>query len=162
MQYTFSLAKEADAPAVYALLRSLISTGGCTWSDAYPTYDVVLEDVRQQSQYLLKDSRNALVAAAFAGTGHELLDLPWNLQRPCELARVAVSHSHQNQGVGSCLLQQIIPAVQARGFDGICMLVSHTHPHALRLYEKNGFTRCGEVYRYDLHFFMYSMSFRDA
>ena len=159
MHYTFSLAQEADAPAVFALYRGMIGTPGCTWSDAYPTLELIQSDICSQSLYILKDSQGRIAAAAAAGCERELEDLPWNMENPCELARVAVSLPLQNQGVGSYLLQQILIAVQARGFGGICMLVSKSHPHALRLYEKNGFVRCGEVTRYGFDFYMVRMAF---
>jgi len=160
LDFTFSLAREDDVPAVFALYRSLFGTPGCTWSDVYPTMECVRRDIRSRSLYILKERQGSLVAAAAAGFNEvELTDLPWALQNPCELARVAVALPLQNQGIGSYLLHQIIPAVQARGFDGICMLVSKQHPHALRLYEKNGFTRCGEVNRYGFDFYMYQIVF---
>lgn len=161
MDYLFSTADVSDADAVYTLYRSMIGTPHNTWSDEYPTKEIVLADIRSQALYLLKDADDHLVAAAAAGfDDRELTNLPWHLQNPCEIARVAVAIPHQNQDVGSYLLQKIIPAIKAKGYDGICMLVSQDHPHALALYEKNGFTRCGEVHRYGFDFFRYRMAFQ--
>lgn len=159
MEYAFLAAQEADAPAVYALYRSLIGTPGCTWSDEYPTEELVLRDIRIQSLYVLKDTQGRLVAAAFAGPDDELKDLSWDPQNPCELARVAVDLSLQNQGIGSYLLKQVIAAVKARGFDGIRMLVAISNHHALALYDKNGFQRLDEVQMYGHKFYRYQMKF---
>ena len=137
----------------------MIDTPGCTWSDAYPTEELVLRDIRTNLLYTLKDAQGNLIAAAAAGPDDELKDLPWDMENPCELARVAVSLSLQNQGIGSYLLKQVVAAVKARGFDGIRMLVNVHHPHALALYDKNGFQRLGTVWMYGHEFFRYQMKF---
>jgi ribosomal protein S18 acetylase RimI-like enzyme len=157
VDYSFLTAREADAPAVFRLYRSLIGTPGSTWSDEYPTEELVRRDVQMESLYVLKDAQGRLVAAAFAGPDDELKDLPWNMENPCELARVAVSLSLQNQGIGSYLLKQIIAAVKARGFDGIRMLVAINNHHALALYDKNGFQRLDTVQLYGHTFYRYKM-----
>ncbi len=144
---------------MFALYRSLIGTPGCTWSDAYPTYDLVERDIRTGSLYVLKDAQGKIAAAAAAGPDDELKDLPWDMKNPCELARVAVSAACQNQGIGTHLLKQVISAVQARGFDGIRMLVGCGNPHALALYDKNGFERLDVVYLYGHDFYRYQMAF---
>ena len=159
MDYIFSPAKEPDAPAIFALYRSMIGTPGCTWSDDYPTEDLIMRDIRTDSLYVLQDARGQIIAAAAAGPDNELEDLPWDLRNPCDLARVAVTIPLQNQGVGSCLLQRVIPAVKARGFSGIRMLVSKTNPHALAFYDQNGFIRLDEVRMFGFDFYRYQMIF---
>jgi ribosomal protein S18 acetylase RimI-like enzyme len=39
------------------------------------------------------------------------------------------------------------------------MLVSKTNNAALALYEKNGFERCGEVFRFGIDFYCYQITF---
>jgi ribosomal protein S18 acetylase RimI-like enzyme len=157
LQYAFMLALEADASAVFALCQSLIGTPGCTWNEHYPTAELVQADIRARSLYVLKDAQGAIVAAAAAGGERELDDLAWGPENPCELARVGVSLSYQRQGIGSYLLKQVIKAVKRRGFDGIVMLVSTSNTTALSLYEKHGFTRCGEINRYGFDFYRYQL-----
>jgi ribosomal protein S18 acetylase RimI-like enzyme len=59
------------------------------------------------------------------------------------------------------LLQQVITAVKVRGFDGIRMLVSVHNPHALALYDKNGFKRLGTVEMYGHTYYRYQMIFNN-
>jgi ribosomal protein S18 acetylase RimI-like enzyme len=158
MPYAFSLAQETDAADVFKLCRSMIGTPGCTWSDEYPDEDVVHLDIRTSSLYVLKDPQGKLIAAAAAGPDDELKDLSWDMENPCELARVAVAVNMQNRGIGSYLLGHVITAVKARGFDGIRMLVSVGNPHALALYDKNGFTRLDIVHMYGHDFYRYQMA----
>jgi len=159
LDYTFTLAQEADASAVFALYQGLIGTPGCTWSEHYPTEDFIRADIQSGSLYLIKDAQGEIIAAASAGGERELDDLLWEPQNPCELARVGVSLSHQHQGIGSFLLKRVIAATRQRGFDGIVLLVSTANPAAIALYEKHGFTRCGEINRYGFDFYRYQLLF---
>ena len=159
MNYTFSLAQAADAPAVFKLYRTMLGIPGCTWTDEYPNEELVAMDIRTESLYLLKDADGTIVAAAAAGPDDELKDFEWGLDNPCELARVAVAYTLQNQGLGFLLLRQVIDAAKARGFDGIRMLVSPENISAQALYRKLGFERLDEVQMFGLHFYRYRMKF---
>ena len=43
------------------------------------------------------------------------------------------------------MLQHIIRITKAQGYDGLRLVASQHNAPALALYEKNGFSRCGEV-----------------
>ena len=155
----FSTAQPNDATAVFALYQSLIGTPGCTWSEDYPTFDLVERDIRTGSLYVIKDQNGQLIAAAAAGPDDELENFDWKPQHPCELARVAVIQNLHHRGIGSVLLRNVIHAIQARGFDGFRMLVSVNNPHALALYDKHGFERLDVVHLYEHDFYRYQMKF---
>ncbi|MBN1777615.1 MAG: GNAT family N-acetyltransferase [Clostridiales bacterium] len=159
MDYLFSLARETDAKAIFSLYKSMIGTPGCTWSDEYPAFALIERDIRTGSLYILKDSSGQLVAAAAAGPDDELEDFISTPKHPCELARIAVAVPHQNHGIGSYLLEQVIAAIKSRGFDGIRMLVSVNNPPALALYDKHGFERLDVVHMFGLDFYRYQMAF---
>jgi len=57
------------------------------------------------------------------------------------------------------LLRNIIRTAKEKGHDGIRMLVSKTNNAALALYEKNGFERCGKVFRFGIDFYCYQITF---
>lgn len=161
LEYSFCTALPSDAQAVFALYQGMIGIPGCTWSEDYPTFDLVARDIRTGSLYVLKDDGGQVIAAAAAGPDDELEDFEWKPRNPCELARVAVALPLQNRGIGSALLQNVIGAVKDRGFDGIRMLVAINNPHALALYDKHGFARLDEVHVYGHHFYRYQMVFID-
>lgn len=108
--------------------------------------------------YILKKNDN-IIAVASIGEFNELNDLQWSPKNPCELARIGVLPTMQNQGIGTIILQNIIRISKEKGFDGITMLVSKMNPAAVALYEKNGFKMCGEVFRFDIDFYCYQMNF---
>ena len=157
MEYIITKAKPSDAAEVFALYRSIIGQPFCTWSDEYPTFAIVKRDIHTGSLYVLKDSQGLLIAAAAAGPDDELEDFKWQPKNPCELARVAVSLSMRNHGIGSHLLKYIIADVKIRGFDGIRMLVSVSNLPALAMYDKLGFKRMDIVHMFGFDFYRYQM-----
>lgn len=106
---------------------------------------------------LTKDS--IIVAVASVGEFEELNDLNWSPLHPCELARIGVAPAMQRRGIGSIILQRIMDLAKNSGYDGIVFLVSKGNAAALALYEKNGFEKCGEVFRFDLDFYCYQLRF---
>jgi ribosomal protein S18 acetylase RimI-like enzyme len=156
--YTFSLATREDIPAIVSIYRSLVGTPGCTWDYEYPSRETAETDTARQELFVLKKG-GSIVAVTSAGDFGELADLTWKSQNPCELARIAVPLNLQNQGIGTLILRHVIEAVKAKGFDGIRMLVAKTNFSALALYEKNGFERCGEVFRFNHDYYCYEIQF---
>ena len=157
-EYVFSLASYDDIPEIVAIYHSLIGTPGCTWDLDYPSRESAESDYQSKSLYVLKKD-GKIVAAASAGDFNELGHLRWTPEHPCELARIGVTPSMQKQGIGTALLQNVMKTMREKGFDGIRMLVSKTNPAALALYEKNGFSKCGEVFMYDIDFYCYEIKF---
>ena len=156
--YDFCLANPKDISAILDLYHSLIGTQGCTWNSEYPNEDIVNQDIINNSLYLLKE-KNKIISVAAAGVSDELIKLPWSTKNPCDLARIGVLFSMQGKGIGTIMLNKVIDAIKKRGFDGIRFLVGKNNPSALALYNKNGFTICGETNMYDIDFYCYEMIF---
>jgi ribosomal protein S18 acetylase RimI-like enzyme len=157
--YVFSIAKQNDIDEILDFYHSLIGTPGCTWHLDYPNRKIIESDIHYESLYILRDKDNSIISVAAAGMNDELEELHWNTKNPCDLARIGVLSTRQNQGIGTLMLCNVINAVKKRGFDGIRMLVSKSNPSALALYDKNGFTKCGEAIMYGIDFFCYEMIF---
>jgi ribosomal protein S18 acetylase RimI-like enzyme len=160
-KYIFTVANQENVSKVLDFYRSLVGTPGCTWHLNYPNKEIVEQDINSKSLYLLKEN-GEIISVAFAGISDELTGLKWSSKNPCDLARIGVLSSRQNQGIGSIMLNKVINTVKERGFDGIRMLVSKNNISALALYDKNGFSRCGETNMYDIDFYCYEMVFNNA
>jgi ribosomal protein S18 acetylase RimI-like enzyme len=156
--YSFSLATQEDIPAIVSIYRSLVGTPGCTWDYEYPSLETAEHDLARQELFVLKNS-GGIVAVASAGDFGELADLSWKSQNPCELARIGVSPNMQNNGVGTKILRCVMEAMKTKGFDGIRMLVAKINHPALALYDKNGFKKCGEVFRFNHEYICYEIEF---
>ena len=156
--YEFMLAKHDDIPEIVSIYHSLVGTPGCTWHLDYPSKETAEFDIDNRWLYILK-KHDKIIAVASAGDYGELRDLQWKPQKPCELMRIGVSPAFQKQGIGTIILQHIIRTAKEKGYDGMRFLVSKTNPAALAMYDRNGFERCGEIFRFDIDFYCYQIAF---
>ena len=151
-------ATAADIPEILALYGSHFGTAGCTWGEGYPTAENAQADIDANALYkLVWEGR--IIAVASVGDFGELAHLSWTPKNACELARIGVLPTLQGRGLGSSVLQQCIAIAKERGHDGMRFLVSRDNASALAMYEKNGFSRCGEAREYDIDFYCYEMTF---
>jgi ribosomal protein S18 acetylase RimI-like enzyme len=68
------------------------------------------------------------------------------------LARLATHPDHQNQGIGSALLQDLLAKFVHRGALHVTVNTQQDNKVSISVYEKNGFIQTGEsypVYQYD-------------
>jgi len=86
---------------------------------------------------LLSRSSRAVMAVGSAATG-----LP--LEQLCVVARLLVSPTERNAGIGSSLLALAADAGLARGLRPILDVAAH-FDNAIRLYERAGWIRAGRV-----------------
>lgn len=154
----FKLAKKEDLMEIMNLYHNLIGTPGCTWDLDYPNEEIAQYDIDYHGLYVLRKKRK-IVAVGSLCPFDELSDLLWKPQNPCELARLGVDPVFQEQGLGSYMLKNLMRIAKEKGYDGIILLVSKTHLVAQHLYEKNGFEKCGEVFRYDNEYYYYQIVF---
>lgn len=154
------IAKHDDIPEIVSIYRSLIGTPGCTWDEDYPNAETAEYDINKGWLHALK-KQDRIVAVVSIGDIGELSDLKWKPKNPCELARIGVHPQLQKQGIGTLLLQHCFEVARNQGFDGIRILVAKTNTAALALYEKNGFERCGEVFRFNTNFYCYQIAFNE-
>ena len=158
INYRFQLASIDELDDIVSIYHRLIGTPGCTWSLDYPSKETAENDIKNECLYTLKKD-DKIIAVASVGDFDELGDLQWKAKKPCELARIGVDPSFQKQGIGSIMLENLIRMAKEKGYDGIRILVSKTNEPALALYEKNGFERCGQVFRFDIDFYCYQITF---
>jgi len=156
--YTFGLASYGDIPEIVNIYHSLVGTPGCTWDLDYPSRETAEDDIKNDWLYVLRNGER-IVAVASAGNFDELGDLEWKLKNPCELARIGVMPTMQKQGIGTIILQHTIEAMRAKGYDGMRFTACKKNLPALALYDKNGFERCGEVFRFGRENCCYQMKF---
>lgn len=156
--YEFQLANHEDIYEIVSIYHRLVGTPGCTWDLDYPSQETAENDIKNNWLYTLK-KHGKIVAVASVGDIDELRDLQWTPKNPCELARIGVDPSFQKQGMGTMILKNILRIAKEKGYDGITMLVSKTNMAALALYDKNGFEKCGEVFKFDIDFYCYEITF---
>lgn len=150
-------ANKEDIEEIFKIYQSLIGTSGCTWSEDYPLLEDVQGDIKKNSTYIIVEN-DIIVAVASAGEDDEFKDIPvWNknIKKFYDLHRVAVRKEFQNRGIAKILIKHIEEQVKNEGVDGIRFLASKTNPKALAVYNKLGYTVCGEIYMYDVDWWCY-------
>ena len=150
-------ADSRDTDALLSLYASCIGLPFCAWSADYPNAEILADDLANEAIYLLEENNQPL--AAVSVLAHSLWahdGIPWQLnERPVMLARVCVRPDLQGQGIGTRFLSGVLEALAAQGFRAARLAVDKNHLAAIRLYEKLGFSRCGEVYKYEENFYCY-------
>ena len=91
----------------------------------------------------ISENENAYYFAALAGgkvAGYAGL---WHIVNEGHITNIAVRKAYRNRGVGDALLKRLIALAVEKEMIGLTLEVRVSNAAALRLYEKNGFTREG-------------------
>ena len=157
----FRSARSGDADEIFAMYRSWIGAPYCTWSDEYPTRNLVDMDVADNALHCLDDGRNILaVATVRYWTEHDAV-APWHSRNPIDLMRIAVARDLQNRGLARLLLEHLIGLTRSTGHDGMRILVAKKNLPAIRLYQSMGAIRRGEIFLYDTDWFCDEIIYSD-
>jgi len=140
-------AHDAQLEALAALLVETVAAGGSV-SFMHP---LPLQDARAFWRKALADADagGRIVFGAFAGdalvgTVTLLLDLPPNQPHRGEIAKMMTAVAHRGRGVASRLMRQAEAAAAEHGRT-VLTLDTASEEGAGGLYEKLGWTRCGEI-----------------
>lgn len=137
-----------DAQAIYDLYHSLIDMPYSTWSDDYPTMDIVQEDLEQHTVLVMRDEHGVIAAAIALWYEFEFADAAaWypDVRRWAMLSRLGVRRDHQGKGVAKRMLEAAMSAARADGCEAVQFLVAKSNPIAQRAYAPLGFEICGEA-----------------
>ncbi len=144
-----------DAENVLLLYKSVLCMPFCTWNESYPGMEEIIEDLSAGTLYVLEENRE-LIGAVSIVPENELNDLNcWTVkQNAREFARVVIRPDHQRKGLSALLIEGIIKELQKRNAAAIHIAVAKSNLPAQRLYQKMGFTFCGEAELYGHNFFL--------
>ncbi len=161
MKMTTRKAAAADLPDVAALYAASISKmredGIEQWDEIYPDRELLEEDIASGQMVLcgLQDT----LASAF--TLNRACDAEYETGRWSTgvsymvVHRLCVSPSLQNRGIGAQTMLLLEDMVRAQGMEAVRLDAFSRNPHALRMYEKLGYTRAGQVYWRKGLFYLY-------
>ena len=153
-----TLATRADAPEILDLYHSMIGTPGCTWSLLYPEMENIERDMSHSALWTLRID-GVLAGVVSIGDPGDVGLLGWEPQNPAELARLAVAHDFQGQGLAGLLIGHALETARMAGFDGVILLVSPENLKAQHLYEKFGFRADGQVFGWNHPWLKYQQPF---
>jgi GNAT superfamily N-acetyltransferase len=118
------------------------------WDERYPTYDIVIEDIRRQSSFgWFEEGRLDGVITLNEAQDQEYQGLDWTdvSGRILVIHRLAVSPERQRCGVGRRLMDFAEDFARDHGYSSIRLDAYTGNPRALRLYESRGYRNIGQV-----------------
>ncbi|MGE4214854.1 MAG: N-acetyltransferase family protein [Anaerotignaceae bacterium] len=143
-----TLSDFADIIEIYqTATQHLDAIGIHQWDEAYPSIAIIKEDIQSQEMYIgLID--NKIVAAFTLNPNYDEEYATGNWQYPTlsflVLHRFCVTPKYQNKGIGTQTMAFIENTLK-EGTQCLRLDAFSINPSALRLYEKFGFTKVGEV-----------------
>ena len=159
MTLQFRIADHGDFDGIWAVLMdgkaALGRLGIDQWQGAYPTQQIVRDDIEAGHSYVLEEDGVVVATTVIGFTGEPVYDAiegAWLTgsdsrdPRYAVLHRVAVAQGHAGKGLGRKLLQSAEPVACQHGYESLRI---ETHPGnvpMLKLIERCGFTRCGIVH----------------
>ncbi len=153
----FRRAREEELPIIWGLYRGAIGSPGNTWSDGYPTEQMMREDYAAGDLYVVESS-GKVVAAISRDRDDSVAALScWSqtLVPSAEVARIVVSEECRGQGIGPWMVGEMAKELRGRGYRSMHLLVSKGHERAQRCYAKQAFSCVGETTLYDGNWWCY-------
>lgn len=144
-------AKEADAAEVYALYHSLIDAPYSTWSEDYPSRELVFDDVRRGKTIVMRNQNDQIVSAIALLDAEDEPEFDqialWyrDTEKWAVPARLGVCREMQGRGIAKKMLQAAMDMAKEEGCGGVRFLVSKRNPVAQRAYQALSFDICGEA-----------------
>jgi len=143
---------ESDLSAVVAILkkaiRNMIDNGIYQWDEIYPTEKDIESDIEDDSLYLCIDDDK--IVAFFAlnryqdpeySEGHwQYEEVPYSV-----VHRLCVDPDFQGKGIGAQAMFVIENIIKNDGKEAVRLDAFSKNPAALRLYEKLGYSKVGEI-----------------
>lgn len=140
----------SDVDEVYELYHSLIDTPYSTWSEEYPSKELVFDDVEHGKTIVMRDESGRIIAAIALldrDDEPELDDVaPWypESEKWAIPSRLGVACDYQGKGIAKRMLHAAMDYAKADGCDSVRFLVAKSNPIPQRAYAPLGFDICGE------------------
>lgn len=116
------------------------------WDEKYPTREDLTVDIQNETLYTVIDN-NVVIAIYVINRecDEEYYNCKWEFdtETACIIHRLCVSPVIQNRGIGKQILNHIEEQLRDLGFSSVRLDVFTENPHAIRLYEKNGYIKRG-------------------
>lgn len=144
-----------DAGRIWQLLQQAIEKrkqeGSTQWQDGYPNPAVVTRDIENGYGYVCLDEAGNMVAylaLIFDGEpAYEALEGQWLTKPPyAVIHRLAVSGEAAIKGLGTWMMQAAEDQCRQQGIFSIRIDTNFDNTAMLRVFEKRGYTYCGEVF----------------
>lgn len=162
MELKVRKAAHADLAGVMALIRRAVrrldEAGIFQWDEIYPDEETLKADTERGELYLLE--KDGSIAAVFVvnqdcdpAYGEGQWRYPDTAYRV--IHRLCVDPSFQNGGVGSMALREAEAVIRSAGMETVRLDAFAANPAALRMYERQGYRKAGEITLRKGRFYLY-------
>ncbi len=151
MDMVFRRAEERDAETIVALFAQAIAhmraAGIDQWDEIYPGEDVPREDIARGEMHVLERGGEILAVVVInTRQDEEYAEGDWRCgSNPAVIHRLCVHPVYQHQGIAAEVMRLAERLISERGCDCIRLDTFTRNPYSLRLYERLGYQRAGEV-----------------
>lgn len=154
MKYSFRKAVAGDAVQIWEVLEKAIQRrkeeGSNQWQDGYPNPEIINNDISNGFGYVFTDGDAIIGYTAIminAEPAYANISGKWLTNSDFVVYhRVAISENYLGQGLARQMLQHIEDFALTNNIYSIKADTNFDNAAMLRLFEKLGYTYCGEVF----------------
>ncbi len=155
-------AKLEDLNLITKMVRKAIGVmeeaGIFQWDELYPDEELLHKDILNNEMFLCEiDNQVASIFVLNQECDDEYADGNWQYKDSSYFVihRLCVNPDFQGRGIGSMTLQLIEEYLRNKGIECVRLDAFSKNPTALRMYEKLGYRRSGEIYWRKGLFYLY-------
>ncbi len=155
-------AKLEDLNLIAKMVRKAIEVmeeaGIFQWDELYPDEELLHKDILNNEMFLCEiDNQVASIFVLNQECDDEYADGNWQYKDSIYFVihRLCVNPDFQGRGIGSMTLQLIEEYLRNKGIECVRLDAFSKNPTALRMYEKLGYRRSGEIYWRKGLFYLY-------
>ena len=145
-------AKIDDINLVLEIFRSainvMVANGILQWDDIYPDEKILYEDIQKNQMFLGEiDGKIVSIFTLNQECDEEYKNGNWNYKRSsfAVIHRFCVNTNIQNKGIGTKTMNIIEEILKEKSIETIRLDTFSLNPFALKMYEKCGYIKVGEV-----------------
>jgi ribosomal protein S18 acetylase RimI-like enzyme len=163
-------AHRGHIPTVVRLIATCTHTmrehGIDQWDDLYPNEEIITRDVDSGSLYVLEQDDRCLAAVSLNQEQDAAYQtVHWFGGEPALVVhRLCVDPAHQGNGIGNRVMAFAEAHAKQQFYVSIRLDAYTGNPRAVRLYERRGYRKAGQVYfpRRTLPFFCFEKILRES
>ena len=144
---------------ISACMKTMREHGIFQWDDIYPNREILTNDVESRSMYVLEHENDCLATITMDREQEPAYRMiPWSGGEPALIVhRLCVDPVFQGKGIGTQLMDFAEGYAKQNAFVSIRLDAYSGNPAAVRLYERRGYRKAGQVNfpRRELPFFCY-------
>ena len=154
MNYQFRKASPSEIPEIWRILQQAIKRrkedGSKQWQDGYPNPDVIQRDIEKEAAYILTTGETIVGYCAVLINDepqYEKIIGKWlSNDDYIVVHRVAISEKHLGKGLAKKLFEFIETYALDKNIHSIKADTNFDNPAMMNIFEKLGYSFCGEVY----------------